>query len=182
MRFVATYYLLSFSRAVSKNITRLSYIYLRFSLSLARQLASNLKMLRAFPRVAYDFNDKIYGRPASHSRIYLAFRERATRPFYFRLPLAIHFLMYAPDEREGGREGGKGLMRQRDCLKKRRRVRYFSDVIFISPVIPFFFFQPTRYVRARRAWYRGIRINSLHGIKAHLWRRCPAAKSPSPPG
>lgn len=129
------------SRVLSRKILRGSRnIYLRFSLSLARQLASNLKMLRAFPRVAYDFNDKIYGRPASHSRIYLAFRERATRPFYFRLPLAIHFLMYAPDEREGGREGGKGLMRQRDCLKKRRRVRYFSDVIFISPVIPFFFF------------------------------------------
>lgn len=175
------------SRVLSRKILRGSRIFISvsLSLSLARQLASNLKMLRAFPRVAYDFNDKIYGRPASHSRIYLAFRERATRPFYFRLPLAIHFLMYAPDEREGGREGEaveRGWCDRGTVWKKRRRVRYFSDVIFISPVIPFFFFQPTRYVRARRAWYRGIRINSLHGIKAHLWRRCPAAKSPSPPG
>lgn len=151
MRFVATYYLLSFSRAVSKNITRLSYIYLRFSLSLARQLASNLKMLRAFPRVAYDFNDKIYGRPASHSRIYLAFRERATRPFYFRLPLAIHFLMYAPDEREGGREGEaveRGWCDRGTVWKKGGEYVTFRMWFLFHPWFLFFFF-PTYSLRAR---------------------------------
>lgn len=116
------------------------FISLSLSFSLARQLAggSNLKMLRAFPRVAYDFNDKIYGRPASHSRIYLAFRERATS-ILFPLAACDSFFNVGAHGRTKGREGGrsqkrgKGLMRQRDCLKKRRGVRYFSDVIFISP-------------------------------------------------
>lgn len=149
-RFVATYYLLSFSRAVSKNITRLSYIYLRFSLSLARQLASNLKMLRAFPRVAYDFNDKIYGRPASHSRIYLAFRERATRPFYFRLPLAIHFLMYAPDEREGGRvKPWKGVDATEGLFEKKAESTLLFGCDFYFTRDSFFFFFPTYSLRAR---------------------------------
>lgn len=174
------------SRVLSRKILRGSRIFISvsLSLSLARQLASNLKMLRAFPRVAYDFNDKIYGRPASHSRIYLAFRERATRPFYFRLPLAIHFLMYAPDEREGGRvKPWKGVDATEGLFeKKAESTLLFGCDFYFTRDSFFFFFQPTCYVRARRAWYRGIRINSLHGIKAHLWRRCPAAKSPSQPG
>lgn len=102
---------------------------------------SNLKMLRAFPRALLTILTIKYTAGLAFTDIRIQ-RASNARPFYFRLPLAIHFLMYA---RTAGRErGGVGWCDRGTVWKKggeyvtfRMRFLFHRDFSFFP------FFQPT---------------------------------------
>lgn len=102
---------------------------------------SNLKMLPAFPRALLTILTIKYTAGLAFTDIRIQ-RASNARPFYFRLPLAIHFLMYA---RTAGRErGGVGWCDRGTVWKKggeyvtfRMRFLFHRDFSFFP------FFQPT---------------------------------------
>ena len=135
-------------------------------------------------------------------------RQQATRPFYFRLPLAIHFSLslslFFFNVRSALHAGEEWLMRHGVVWKKKASTLLFgrdflfprdscfslaSSLFFPLPAPSTFF--PLRSLFFPFLFHRifalstyvaglilGVRVNSLHGIKVHSWRWCPAAKLP----
>lgn len=122
-------------------------------------------------------------------RIHRYMQERAMRSFYFRLPLAIRFLIYTGSVLDIGRKW-EGVDVTEVVWKKAASTLLFgrwflfplgscfslTSPIFFSTSFLSAFFISSYTPAVRRA--AGIQVNGLRGIKVHFWRRCPATKLP----
>ena len=158
-------------------------------------------------RVAYDFNDKIFG--AGRSRISEVHATAsnasilfplAARDSFFSLSLSLFFFnvrsaLHAGEEwlmRHGvvWKKKASTLLFGRDFLFPRDSCFSLASSLFFPLPAPSTFF-PLRSLFFPFLFHRifalstyvaglilGVRVNSLHGIKVHSWRWCPAAKLP----